>query len=343
MNKGSDIIASIVVPTRNSSLTVRDCIASLLASKCDFPFEILVLDGDSEDDTRSIVEGMASEDGRVQLLRNPNKTVPWAVNIAVEKSAGDYIFLASAHSRFPADYLASLVDLASTSGADCVGAVGSIVARNGGKKAAAIAAVLSDRFGVGNALFRIGVAIDQSVDTVAYGCYPRRTFQKYGLFDTRLTRNQDIEYNKRIVNGGGEIILTPRTHFVYMARDTYADLAENNFSNGKWAMITPALLHNLKSESLRHYVPFLFILSLFVPLIASIFYTPLLVVPLCILTIYFSFGVYRSALICIRNRSNIFPYLLWAFFVLHFSYGLGSLAGAFTLLKRDMKLYPVRK
>jgi glycosyltransferase involved in cell wall biosynthesis len=337
MNKDTDVLVSIIVPTRNSSLTIRDCIVSLLASRCNFPFEILILDGDSEDDTRNIVEEMALNDDRVRVLRNPNKTVPWAINSAIEEASGDFIFLASAHSRFPTDYLAILVELASTSGADCVGAIGNIMPRNGGKKAVAIAAVLSDRFGVGNAMFRIGVDKEQVVDTVAYGCYPRKTFQKYGLFDPRLTRNQDIEYNKRIVNGGGKIILTPRTHFIYMARDTYTDLAKNNFSNGKWVVITPVLLHNLKSESLRHYVPFLFILSLFVSSLAGIFSLPLLAVPLGILTVYFSFCVFRSALICIKERKNIFRNLFWAFIVLHFSYGFGSLIGAFTLLKHDFK------
>ena len=44
---------------------------------------------------------------------------------------------------------------------------------------------------------------------------------KYGMYDTRLVRNQDIELNKRIIRGGGKIIIIPDTYCTYLARETY--------------------------------------------------------------------------------------------------------------------------
>lgn len=115
MDVDSSVFASVIIPTYNSSSIIRDCITSLLSNKCDFPFEIIVVDGGSKDDTKIILQSMAMFDNRIRVLDNPNETVPWAINIGVTQSCGNYIFLASAHSRFPPDYLATLVNLASTS------------------------------------------------------------------------------------------------------------------------------------------------------------------------------------------------------------------------------------
>ena len=45
------------------------------------------------------------------------------------------------------------------------------------------------------------------VDTVPFGCWKRNVFEKYGYYDVRLIRNQDIELNKRIIRGGGHIYI----------------------------------------------------------------------------------------------------------------------------------------
>lgn len=40
------------------------------------------------------------------------------------------------------------------------------------------------------------------------------------MYDVRLVRNQDIELNKRIVRGGGKIVIVPDTYCTYLARET---------------------------------------------------------------------------------------------------------------------------
>ena len=73
---------------------------------------------------------------------------------------------------------------------------------NRNSKTLAIKEVLSNRFGVGNSTFRLGVDKAVNVDTVPFGCWRREVFEKYGDYDERLIRNQDIELNKRIIRGG---------------------------------------------------------------------------------------------------------------------------------------------
>jgi hypothetical protein len=56
---------------------------------------------------------------------------------------------------------------------------------------------------VGNSVFRTGVDKVMKVDTVPFGCYRRDTFERFGMYDERLIRNQDFELNYRIRKGSG--------------------------------------------------------------------------------------------------------------------------------------------
>ena len=155
-------------------------------------------------------------------------------------------------------------------------------------------------------------------------------FEKYGLYNTKLVRNQDIELSKRIINGGGKIIIIPDTYCTYMARETYKGLAKNNFGNGKWNILTVYYTNNMKSLSLRHFIPLLFVLGLVVPTLVGLFWHPALFLSAFVLF------VYLLALGCVSmklaiDKSLNFVYLLWSFIVLHCSYGWGSMVGILKL------------
>lgn len=91
-------------------------------------------------------------------------------------------------------------------GIDNVGAACKTDVLNKNQKTLAIKEVLSNRFGVGNSTFRLGVEKVMEVDTVPFGCWRKEVFDKYGYYDERLIRNQDIELNKRIVRGGISVL-----------------------------------------------------------------------------------------------------------------------------------------
>ena len=96
------------------------------------------------------------------------------------------------------------------------------------------------------------------VDTVPFGCYRKEVFTKYGLYNTKLVRNQDIELNKRIKRGGGKIYLIPDTYCVYYAREKYREIIKNNYLNGKWSILTVYITKTFNSLSVRHFVPMIF-------------------------------------------------------------------------------------
>lgn len=323
---------SIICPTYNEEKYISNCIDSVLAQ--DYPkesIEIIFVDGRSKDKTRELIEGYQKKYDNIKLLDNPEQIVPFAMNKGIKEAKGDVIIRIDAHSSYPRNYVRILVDNLIKLKADNVGSVCLTQVLNKTKKALAIKEVLSHRFGVGNSLFRTGVENIQEADTVPFGCFRKDVFSRFGYYDERLTRNQDIELNKRIKSGGGRIYLIPDTSCTYFAREEYASLAKNNYQNGLWNILTVRYTRNLKSLSVRHFIPLLFVLSIVFPLILSCFILPF--AGMAIFSVFLYSLVLGYFSIKISKEKNInFILVFFAFLTLHFSYGIGSLLGLFKVI-----------
>ncbi len=320
------------MPVRNEEKYIDNVIQNILQN--DYPrenMEVLIIDGLSDDKTVEIVEKYARQYGFIRLLSNQHKTVPYALNIGIKAATGDYIIRMDAHSSYPSDYFSKLIEWSLKLDADNVGAVCATDALNKTKTSVAIKKVMSDKFGVGNSAFRTGINEAKEVDTVPFGCYKREVFEKYGLFDERLTRNQDIEFNKRIAKAGAKIYLVPDITLTYYPRESYATFYMNRFNTGRWIIITSYLTKSLSNVSLRHFIPLIFLLSILFPLL------------LCLVTPYFvilsglSLGAYMSLIgwrsVKLTEKGTSPFHLVAAFSILHISYGLGSLFGLFKVGK----------
>ena len=147
-------------------------------------------------------------------------------------------------------------------------------------------------------------------------------------------RNQDIEFNSRIVRGGGRMFLLPEELCTYYARATFRTLAKNNYSNGLWNVKAVKLTHTFSTFSIRHFVPMIFVLSLLLPILASFIYMPSLIVSACSVLAYLLFITIASFKLIKTDGGLKMRYLYAAFFVLHFSYGIGSIAGIFSFSKK---------
>lgn len=327
---------SVVCPIYNEIKYIENCIQSILSQDCPLNnLEVLFVDGMSFDGTRDIIMKYSAQYPFIKLVDNPQRIVPVAMNIGIRKSIGSVIIRLDAHALYPSNYISVLVKELDRLNADNVGAACQTDVMNKTSKTLAIKEVLSNRFGVGNSIFRLGVDEVLEVDTVPFGCWRRDVFDKYGYYDTRLIRNQDIELNKRIIRGGGHIYIVPDTYCTYLARETYLGLCRNNYSNGKWNILTVYYTKQVDSLSIRHFIPLLFVLSLLIPILLS---------PISLLIVYmtlFSLSLYLvvlgsiSLLICVKKKINFF-YLLTAFGILHLSYGWGSFLGLLRLLMKKV-------
>ena len=61
-------LASVIIPVFNRVRTVKDAVESALAQKCDFPFNVIVVDNHSTDGTTELLEEIASKDSRLVHL-----------------------------------------------------------------------------------------------------------------------------------------------------------------------------------------------------------------------------------------------------------------------------------
>jgi len=299
--------------------------------------EVLFVDGMSTDKTREIIKEYLQSYPFLRVIDNPKKIVPFAMNLGIAEAKGDIIIRIDAHTLYEKNYFSELVRQLGYLQADNVGAVCKTDVLNKNMKTLAIREVLSNKFGVGNSIFRTGVNEVMEVDTVPFGCWRREVFDKYGYYDTRLVRNQDIELNKRIVRGGGKIYIVPDTYCTYLARETFKGIAKNNFQNGEWNILTVYFTKQFDSLSLRHFVPMMFVASLILPLLLSVFYLNVIWLAVFSLCLYLCLLLIISFRLALKKRLSIF-FLLCSFCVLHVSYGCGSIVGVWKVLFSSRQL-----
>jgi glycosyltransferase involved in cell wall biosynthesis len=327
-------VLSVIIPCYNEENYIENCISSLLNNG--FPvsqIEILVIDGMSTDRTRAIVNEINKTTSQVRLIDNPKKKTPFALNLGIENAKNDYILIASAHSSFDEGYISTLFVEMERFNAAVIGGVMETKVKNLTPTSKSIKEVLSNKFGVGNALFRTGISQAMEVDTVPFGIYETKLLKEVGGYNSQLIRNHDIELSKRLLKKGVKIMLTPATKCYYYARESYGKLAQNNYRNGKWNLFTVFITKDFTSLSMRHFIPLVFVLSILLPLLFSLLYFPFIYLSLL------AFSTYLLALIIVvvktvNLQQTTFIHVLRAFITLHFSYGVGSIVGLFGYFKK---------
>lgn len=323
---------SVVIPVYNEEKYIEKCIESILLQ--DYPkhlLELILVDGCSIDRTRALINRFIIQyPNLIKVYDNPNKTVPYAMNIGISLSKGKYIIRLDAHAEYPKNYFSKCIYYLNNIEADNVGGI--VETKSNNLMGNVIAKVLSSKFGVGNSQFRTD-GKSGYVDTVPFGAFKREVFEEWGGYDVRLTRNQDNEMNYRIRRNGGRVYLANDIRISYYCRDSIRDLCDMALKNGMWNIITMRLCPG--SMSLRHFIPLTFVISLLFLLVTQLFFYPLRLLFLAevlsylILSVYFSFGLASS-------KSEFFL-LLILFPIFHMTYGFGSLKGMVKLLFTDFK------
>ncbi|MDF2506013.1 glycosyltransferase family 2 protein [Clostridium sp.] len=317
-----EIVVSVIVPLRNEEKYIDKCIQSILNQ--DYPLknlEVIFVDGLSKDKTIEIVMKYVQQySGTIKFFENPHKTVPYAMNIGIKNSLGKYIVRLDAHSEYSDDYISKCISTIDEFNSDNIG--GLFITKGHGFIGEAFSKVLSSKFGVGNSGFRTN-ASSGYVDTVPFGTFRRETFEKYGLYDERLTRNQDYELNYRIRKNGGKIYLNSNIKLTYYCRNTLWGILKQSYDNGKWNIITSKLCPG--SMSLRHFIPLFFLLSIIILPILSLLLPNFKFLFITELSLYFILNIIFT-LKAASDLKQIFI-LIILFPMLHLSYGFGSLVG----------------
>ncbi|MFZ5919793.1 MAG: glycosyltransferase family 2 protein [Chloroflexota bacterium] len=262
-------IISVILPIHNESATIERCLNAILAQ--DYPsdrMEILIVDGMSTDDTRDILKKFILHNSSFILLDNPGKIVPTGLNRALLRAKGEIIIRVDGHTLIAPDYVRRCVETLQRTQADNVGGRMNAVGNTPFGKAVALAT--STPFGIGGGRFHYSDN-EEWVDTVYMGAWPRQVFEKIGLFDEELVRDQDDEFNYRLRAAGGKVLLDPQIKSEYTVRSTPGALWRQYYQYGYWKV--RVLQKHPRQMSLRQFVPPTFVLTLLLSALYFLFST----------------------------------------------------------------------
>lgn len=322
------LLVTLVIPCRNEERYLRQCLESILAN--DYPkdrLEILIVDGMSEDQTRSIIHEYLARFPEIRLMDNPKRSVCAAMNLGMSQAAGDIIFKMDAHSLYEKNYISACVEALETTGADNVGGKFVMVPGADTAMAKAIAIAMSHWFGIGQ-YYQWMHTLDKptEVDTVSFGCFKKEMLAEKGLFfNEALSRGSDSEFNKRLREKGGKIILLPETLFQYFARPNLKALWKHQASCSYWVVYWTRFGCKF---TFRAMLPMFFVLGLTILFTLAFFSSIFLFLFLTLIACYEAVTLYVSRLVAIKEKDwRMFFLMPLAFGTIHISRGFGALAG----------------
>jgi GT2 family glycosyltransferase len=262
---------SVIVPVRNEAAFIAGTLERLFAQ--DYPadrFEVLVADGRSTDDTRTIVAALQERFANLHLLDNPRLWSSAGRNVAVKAARGDVVLLIDGHCQIDSlRYLADLADAFLETGADSVGRPQPLDVSGASRLQHAIAAARASRLGHHPASHiwseREGFVPPQSVAVA----YRREVFDRVGLFDDGFDACEDVEFNHRLARAGLSCYFTPRAEVRYFPRDSLGKLWRQMVRYGRGRV--RLLRKHPDTFSLPGFVPAAFLAGLLAgPVLASL-------------------------------------------------------------------------
>lgn len=286
--------------------------------------EIIFVDGQSTDNTRDIINSYIQKHPHIKLLQNPQRYVPYSLNLALQEAQGEIIIRLDAHTEYAHDYFERIVETFGKSGADIVG--GPMRIAKGNQMQEAIGYVTSTFFGIGDSSFHFE-NFEGFTDSVYLGAWKKNIFSATGDFDESLKRNQDDEFHYRARKNGFTIYQSPQIRLQYYPRETIKALFRQYFEYGLYKPFV--LKKNQSAIRLRHLAPSLFVLYCLAAVISLSIEAYLMLIPLvCYLLadIWFSVTSKKSLAVMVRIAIT-YP-------VIHIAYGTGFLIGLARLLQK---------
>lgn len=328
--KTNNIEVSIIVAVRNEEIYINKCLDSLLNQN--FPhekYEIIVIDGMSEDRTREVLDMYRSRyPDMIRTFDNPNRIQSYGRNVGIKKARGKIIWMFDGHAYADTQFLGKLVRILGGSPSNVAGVGGIHLPPNDetflGKVISEVQ--MSILGGLGTSFRQKGNGI--YVDTVAFTAYRKDMLDKIGSYDESLTIGEDLELNWRIKKAGFKLMVyRDLVTYYYRKHTSLPSLFKRMIRYGIWrAVVTKKHPDSFK---LLFSAPVLIVISCaFLPLFVFV-YPPLAAVILLGLTAYAIVILASSIYLSIMQRSIKYLVSAPVFILEHFGIGLGFIGGIF--------------
>lgn len=249
---------SVIVPIRNERAFIEPCLRALLGQRgVPDRYEILVVDGMSDDGTREIVRRLCAEDSRLRMLDNPGRIVSCALNLGIAEARGEVIIRVDGHTQVAPDFVSENLELMREH-PEAWSVGGPIAHRGKSTFARGVAAAMSSRLGVGGASHR-REDYEGYAEGAVFPAFRKEIFERVGLFDEKLVRNQDDEFNFRITRMGGKIYISPRVKHDYYVRGSLKALVRQYMQYAYWKVAV--FRKHKRIIAARHLAPMVFVLA----------------------------------------------------------------------------------
>ncbi len=241
---------SVIMPVLNEERHLRESVTHILQQEYAGELEVVIALGPSTDRTDEIAAQLVAEDPRVHTVPNPTGRTPAALNAAIKASRHPVVVRVDGHGMLSPDYIATAVRLLDETGAANVGGIMHAEGENAWERA--VAAAMTSKIGVGNAVFHTGGAASPA-ETVYLGVFRREVLERQGGYNEEFIRAQDWELNYRIRESGGLIWFSPELKVSYRPRPSVRELAKQYRNYGRWRHVV-ARFHS-GSINLRYLAP----------------------------------------------------------------------------------------
>lgn len=327
---------TVIVPIRNEAGFIQRSLQAILDQ--DYPSErmdVLVADGMSSDNTRQVIWQLVEQRRstgpcpEVAVIDNPGGIVATGMNAALKRARGEIIVRVDGHTIIFYDYVSQCVAALERTGADNVG--GTMDPVSDGSFGKAVALATSSPFGVGGGRFHYSNR-EEWVDTVYMGAWRRDTFRRIGFFDEELVRNQDDEFNYRLLSHGGRILLSQQIKAHYHNRSTFGSLWRQYFQYGYWKV--RVMQKHPRQMRFRQLVPPTFVLSLLVGILLSPLSSSAARGLLAVVAAYALVNAGATVWMAAMQGPGNLAWLPVVFTTLHLSYGMGFVVGLVKFLGR---------
>ncbi len=318
------LLVSVVIPCRNEVKSIQGTVRAILQSVYS-NIEVIVVDGMSDDGTRQVLDELVRADQRVRVIDNPKRKTPFAFNLGIRASRGEFVQIVGSRNVLDQEYILKLVvKLENRPDVACVGGDYQHVSDSASGRLISLA--MESKFGVGMGNYRTMQA-DGLVDTVGVPMYRRSIFEEVGMFDESLTRNQDDDFNFRLHQRGMKVLYVHGAKTTYLVRGSFKK-AFNQFMQYGYFKVFVNRKHKAVT-TLRQVIPPAFLGFILITFPLSVFSDAIADMLSITLLVYLILGL------ALAGRGLAFSQRLQVVgtcFMMHVAYGAGYWAGIFDFL-----------
>ena len=337
----SYVLISIVIAVRNEADYIEKCIESLFKQEFDGEYEVIVVDGMSDDGTYETLEKLQKK-YKFILLRNEKKNAAAGRNIGIDAAKGNIIAFIDGDAIAAKNWLYNIKNAFERSNAIGVGGP-DLIPEDSGEKSKIIGYVMTSpiaRGGRFNPSTQHAMMEEERYVEHIPTCnlaLKKEVFNEVDLFDDKFVKGQDLELNYRITKAGYKLFYSPSIKVIHYRKQSIKSFARQiyKWAKAKVAIIKKHGMHGIVSHIYlwpAYAILFFLILFLIFFLLGAmkLFFFLLFLG----LILYFLSILFEAARISFKYKSKkTFLYGLLLFPLIHISYAYGVIIA---LMKRKI-------